>query len=251
MESPSPIDVAIIGGTGVAKVQGLEIIHRQVVHTPYGAPSGPFIIGKLFGKTVLFLARHGAGHSIPPHQINYRANIWALRHLGVRSVIAVAASGGIHPDLEPEDLVIPHQIIDYTWGRKHTFFEGGLGRVSHIDFSDPYCEELRKTLIDASAELGYKVHPHGVYGATQGPRLETVAEIDRMERDGCDVVGMTGMPEAALARELNLCYAAVAIIANKAAGRGPAELTIEDIQACLEKGVVNLWQLLEKALPKL
>jgi len=251
MESTHPIDLAIIGGTGVAKVQGLELLHRQVVHTPYGPPSAPLTIGKLHGKTILFLARHGASHSIPPHQINYRANIWALRHLGVRTVVAIAACGAIHPHLEPEHLVIPHQLIDYTWGRKHTFFEGGLGNVSHIDFTEPYCAELRDKLMLAAQNTPVTTHLRGVYGATQGPRLETVAEIDRMERDGCDVVGMTGMPEASLARELNLCYATIVIIANKAAGRGPQELTLEDIQACLENGVTHLWKLLDQLIIQL
>ncbi len=246
-----PIDVAIIGGTGVANLSELEILHRRVVHTPYGPPSAPMIIGRLHGKTVLFLARHGAGHTIPPHQVNYRANIWALMHVGVRNIIAIAASGGIHPLMEPEDLVIPHQMIDYTWGRKHTFFEGGLGHVTHVDFTQPYCPALRSKILAAGEELDLKLHPHGVYGATQGPRLESISEINRLERDGCDLVGMTGMPEAALAKELNLCYAAIAIIANKAAGRGPEELTLEDIQASLANGVQHLSRLLDKLIPTL
>jgi 5'-methylthioinosine phosphorylase len=244
-------ELAIIGGTGLTALGDLEIVRKQVMHTPYGPPSGPVTHGIFGGKPVIFLPRHGYGHTIPPHQINYRANLWSLKYLGVKTVIAIAAVGGIRNDLEPAELVIPHQLIDYTWSRHHTLFEGGESRsaVVHIDFTEPYCEKLRQLLLHAADQAGLRVHARGVYGATQGPRLETAAEVDRLERDGCDLVGMTGMPEAALARELGLCYATCAVIANKAAGRGPAEITLEDIETNLAAGITKVRLLLEHAIP--
>ncbi|MCP4697882.1 MAG: S-methyl-5'-thioinosine phosphorylase [Gammaproteobacteria bacterium] len=242
-------ELAVIGGTGATSLEGLKIERRQVVHTPYGQPSGPVVYGDYNGKPMMFLARHGHAHSIPPHQVNYRANIWCLKHVGAKNIIAIAAVGSIHPDMQPEDLVIPHQLIDYTWSRKHTFFEGGLGSVTHVDFTEPYCSRLREHLVQAAAQTDSTVYTRGVYGAVQGPRLETAAEIDRMEKDGCDVVGMTGMPEASLARELNLCYATCAVVANKAAGRGSPKITLEEIRACLENGVDKVRQLLSLVIP--
>ena len=241
--------LAIIGGTGLAKLKDLVITGREVVHTPYGQPSGPVTRGMYCGKPVLFLPRHGYGHTIPPHQINYRANIWSLKHLGITTVIGVAAVGGIHPSMQPTELVIPHQLIDYSWGRKHTFFEEGVGEVTHIDFTEPYCSSLREKLCQAATQVQLKAHLQGTYAATQGPRLETAAEINRLERDGCDIVGMTGMPEAALARELGLCYAACAVVANKAAGRGSATITLSDIEANLSAGIAQVRILLEAVIP--
>ena len=203
--------LAIIGGTGLTSLNGLEITKREVIHTPFGEPSGPLTHGVLNGKEVLFLARHGYGHTIPPHRINYRANIWALHNAGVKQVIAVAAVGGIDDCLPPGALAVPDQIIDYTWGRPSTYFEDDLTEVTHIDFSYPYCNELRSLLLDQCRATGLTACETGTYGATQGPRLETAAEIARMERDGCTMVGMTGMPEAVLARELNLDYACCAV----------------------------------------
>ena len=240
--------LAIIGGTGLTDLAGLEITHRQILPTPYGETSSPIIHGRYSGQTILFLARHGARHTIPPHRINYRANIWCLRELGVQNVIAIAAVGGIHRGLQPPDLVIPHQLIDYTWSREHTFFAADLNQVTHIDFTQPYCESLRERLLAAAQQVDFTIHPQGVYGATQGPRLETAAEIARMERDGCDIVGMTGMPEAALARELNLCYATCAVVSNAAAGRSPKPITLTEIEANLTKGIEQVRQLLAKVI---
>jgi 5'-deoxy-5'-methylthioadenosine phosphorylase len=215
-------------------MQGLEIARREVVHTPYGEPSAPVTYGLLAGKEVVFLPRHGAGHTIPPHQINYRANLWALKHIGVKKVIAMGAVGGITPAMKPRCIAVPDQVVDYTWGRGHTFFENDLTQVTHVDFSEPYCRELRLELIAASKNAAVEVVPEGTYGATQGPRLETAMEITRMERDGCDLVGMTGMPETALARELGLCYACCAMVANWAAGKGEGgAITMEEIEANL------------------
>lgn len=232
--------LAIIGGTGLTSLNGLTITQKEMIRTPYGEPSGPLTYGTFSGHEVVFFARHGYGHTIPPHKVNYRANIWAMKHAEVSHVIAVAAVGGITNDLEPGTLVIPHQIIDYTWARQHTYFEEDLAYVTHIDFTEPYCMELRELICRAASVAGVKTVNHGVYGAVQGPRLETAAEIDRLERDGCTVVGMTGMPEAALARELELCYASINVVANKAAGRGEGLITLEQIRGTLASAMVKV-----------
>jgi len=244
-------ELAIIGGSGMTALEELEAPRRENVSTPYGEPSAPVVCGRLFGREVAFLPRHGHGHHIPPHRINYRANIRALHDIGVRKIVAVAAVGGIDADLRPGRLALPDQIVDYTSSRAHTFFEGTDRNVVHVDFTWPYCSELRGALAAAAGEVGLDVRHGGTYGATQGPRLESAAEIDRMERDGCHMVGMTGMPEAALARELGLSYATCAVVVNAAAGRGPAEIRMEEIQANLAAGMERVRVLLAHALPKL
>lgn len=244
-------ELAIIGGTGLTTLKNLDIIKREVVHTPFGEPSGPLTHGVLSGKEVVFLARHGYGHTIPPHKINYRANIWALHHTGVKQVIAVAAVGGISDELEPGSLVIPDQIVDYTAARDNTFFEDGLSHVTHVDFTEPYSEELRQLLIRGCQAAHLDFIDHGIYGTTQGPRLETAAEIDRMARDGCTVVGMTGMPEAALARELDLHYATFAVVVNKAAGRGTGPISMHEIEQSVKQGMDKVRDVLEHVVPLL
>lgn len=212
--------LAIIGGTGLTTLSILDQVRQQVVRTPYGEPSGALTFGRIGADEVVFLARHGYGHTIPPHMVNYRANLWALNHVGVKGVVSVASVGSIRNDLKPGDIVIPDQIIDYTWGRKSTFFEGPGVPVTHMDFTEPYHQELRSRVIAAAEAAGVEAKVGGVYAATQGPRLETAAEINRLERDGADLVGMTGMPEAILSRELELPYATINVVANFAAGRG-------------------------------
>jgi len=210
----------IIGGTGLMTLEGLRLERRQTVGTPWGEPSAPLLHGRFAGRPVVFLPRHGSAHTIAPHEVNYRANIWALREAGVSRVIAVNAVGGIGARFAPGTLAIPDQLIDYSWGRAHTF-SGGRGEpLQHIDFTEPYSAGLRVMLLAAAVRAGIDAHDGGVYGVTQGPRLETAAEIDRMARDGCDLVGMTGMPEAGLAREIGLEYACCAVVVNRAAGRG-------------------------------
>ncbi len=242
--------LAIIGGTGLTQLANLEITHRQPLRTPWGEPSDALTFGKLNNRDVVFLARHGYGHSIPPHMVNYRANIWALHAEKVTHVISVASVGGIRADLGPGVIAIPHQIIDYTSGRKATFYEGDERGVVHIDFTHPYCEALRQRCLEASRRAGEPVVDGGVYATTQGPRLETAAEIDRLERDGADMVGMTGMPEAALARELELCYAAIAVVANHAAGRAGsrAGVRMEDINATLQTGLGKVRRIIEEVV---
>lgn len=231
--------LALIGGSGLSRFSELQGVRRHSVHTPYGDPSAPLTFGELGGRPLVFLARHGEGHVIPPHEINYRANLWALKEQAIEGIVAVAAVGGIRAEFGPGLLLVPHQILDYTWGRGATFFEGGRGPVTHIDFTEPYSATLRTRLLRAAAACGEKVRAGGVYATTQGPRLETAAEIDRLERDGADIVGMTGMPEAALARELGLDYATLAVVANHAAGRGESAATVslERITAVLEEAM--------------
>ena len=228
------IDLAIIGGTGVYALAELTDARAELPETPYGAPSGPVRIGRYGGRRVAFLARHGEGHSVPPHRINYRANLAALQQLGARRVLALNTVGGITGACAPRALVCPDQLIDYTWGRVSTLCEEPDTPVLHVDFGDPYTAALRMELLDAARATGVTIVDGGCYGATQGPRLETKAEITRMRRDGCDLVGMTGMPEAALARELGLEYACLAIVANWAAGAGPdpdETITLDDVLA--------------------
>lgn len=219
--------LAIIGGTGLTQLDNLNITRRLIVRTPYGEPSQPLIFGEIAGREVIFLARHGNGHTIPPHEVNYRANISALHLQGVTEIAAIATVGGIHAELAPGVIAMPHQIIDYTHGRKNTFYDGIDLPVKHIDFTEPYCPNLRKKWEQAALSIGEPLVNHGVYAAMQGPRLETAAEINRLERDGATMVGMTGMPEAALARELGISYAAICPIANHAAGRGDSEHGIQ------------------------
>lgn len=243
--SETKIAFAVIGGTGLTAIEGLEVIHREVVHTPYGEPSGQITHGVIGEKRIVFLARHGYTHNIPPHRINYRANIWALHSIGVKNVVAVGAVGGITAQMTPQSLVIPNQIIDYTYGRAHTFFDEGLTSVTHIDFSQPYCAELRQALLAAGKQAQIDLIDGGTYAATQGPRLESAAEILCLERDGCDLVGMTAMPEAALAKELGLSYASCSVVANWAAGKNPNEITMTEIHQNLVVGMERLRKLLK------
>jgi 5'-methylthioinosine phosphorylase len=236
--------LAIIGGSGLTKMDKLEITRREVVNTPYGEPSSPLIHGCFDGLDIVFLPRHGAGHTIPPHKINYRANIWALKHIGVDYVVGMATVGGIRDDMPPETIAIPDQIIDYTWGRGNTFFENDLSEVTHIDFTEPYCCKLREALINAANNAVVDIKTQATYGATQGPRLETAMEIKRMQSDGCDLVGMTGMPEAALAKELDLCYAHCSVVANWAAGIGDEPITMEGIETHMRQGMNKVYALL-------
>ena len=236
--------LAVIGGSGLARLQEMEVDRRESVPTPYGAPSAELAFGRLFGREIVFLARHGERHTIPPHKINYRANLWALKQAGVSQILAIAAVGGIRRDMEPGRLAVPDQIIDYTYGRPHTFFEDDLDTVTHIDFTHPYSARLRVRLIEAGERAGLFVRRSGTYGCTQGPRLETAAEVRRMERDGCDLVGMTGLPEAALARELGMDYACCAVVVNWAAGKTETEITMGEIRRWMEKGMLDVMRLL-------
>ncbi len=240
--------LALIGGSGLTSIDELKVLREQHVDTPYGITSAPFIHGKLAGAEVVFLPRHGNDQSIPPHKINYCANIWGLHSVGITHIIAVTSVGGINPDIPPERIVVPDQIIDYTYSRKQTFFSAESGEVRHIDFTQPYCEEMRQIILKAARNLNVNVFVGGTYAATQGPRLETAAEITRLEKDGCDIVGMTGMPEASLAKELGLCYAICALSVNWAAGKSANEITIEEIKRSVAEGMTSLKHLLRKSV---
>jgi 5'-methylthioadenosine phosphorylase/5'-methylthioinosine phosphorylase len=239
--------ISIIGGTGFDQLDDFRETGRQRIDTPYGAPSDDLVQGFLGDTEFLFLPRHGVAHSIPPHRINYRANIHALKAAGAGGVVALAAVGGIAADMGPGELVLPDQVIDYTWGREHTFHDGAGDILNHVDFTEPYAASLRDHLIAAASRAGVDLHTTGTYAATQGPRLESAAEIDRLERDGADIVGMTGMPEAALAREAGLDYAALALVVNPAAGRSNGTITMElireNLSLCSKKAldILRCW----------
>ncbi len=240
--------LAVIGGSGLSQLASLEVTQRKVMRTPYGEPSAALTFGRIRGKTLVFLARHGYGHTVAPHEVNYRANLWALKEQQVAGVVSVASVGGIRRDLGPGTLLVPDQIIDYTWGRSATYFEGAGAPVTHIDFTEPYTQSLRQRILAAAVACGERIIDGGVYAATQGPRLESAAEINRLERDGADIVGMTGMPEAALARELGLDYATVAVSANFAAGRGDSEhaIPLERIEAVLAEAMGRVRRIIEQ-----
>lgn len=245
--------VGIIGGTALAELAGLEEqAPPAAVNTRYGPTSGPFVHGTLAGRDVVFVMRHGPGHRLAPHAINYRANIAALADAGCRRVVAIAAVGGITEAMMPGRIVVPHQIIDYTWGRAHTFHDGPeADALEHIEFTDPYDEALRQRLVAAANRAGLNAAGQAVHGVTQGPRLETAAEIDRMARDGCDIVGMTGMPEAALAREAGLAYGCCSVVVNKAAGRTGGIAIHAEIEATLARGMADMESVLAELLPTL
>jgi len=241
----------IIGGSGLAKLAALDAPRRQVMRTPYGEPSGALTFGRLAGREIVFVARHGYGHTIAPHEINYRANIWALKELGVEGIFALATVGAIRSELVPGSLVVPHQVLDYTHSRASTFFESGVNAViTHIDFTQPYSERLRRRLLVAAGRAGEKVFDGAVYACTQGPRLETAAEVNRLEGDGADIIGMTGMPEATLAREAALDYASLCVVVNHAAGRGDSKTQVElaQLDQVLQQTVVRAVRVLEAAV---
>jgi 5'-methylthioinosine phosphorylase len=223
--------IAIVGGSGFAALTGMAASVESAISTPYGFTSAPIVTASLGGRDVLFLPRHGPTHRIPPHRINYRANLWALKEAGAEFVVGLGAVGGIGADYGPGVFVVPDELIDYTYDRGHSFVDGDNGAVVHIDFTYPYCETLRQALLRAGRTAGLDPVDGGTYGATQGPRLETAAEVLRLDRDGCDLVGMTGMPEAALARELGLCYACCAFVVNWAAGKGGREISMPEVEA--------------------
>jgi len=243
--------LAIIGGSGLTQLSTLAVARREVVRTPYGEPSSALLFGQIAGRDAVFLARHGHGHTIPPHRVNYRANLWALHRNGATAVLAVASVGSIRGAL-PGDLVLPHQLIDYTHDREATFHDGGDMRVVHVDFTQPYTPALREHCLAAARAAGIPLADGGVYGAVAGPRLETAAEIDRMDRDGATLVGMTTMPEAVLARELGLPYASIAVVVNHAAGRGDSSdaVSLEGIAKVLETAMEKVRRLLDHVAPR-
>ncbi|WP_039917685.1 S-methyl-5'-thioinosine phosphorylase [Cellvibrio mixtus] len=232
--------LAVIGGSGLNQFPELEIIEERFLSTPYGECSAPLTFARIENQSLIFLPRHGKGHKLPPHLINYRANIWALKEVGVKQILAINAVGGMGDGIAPGTFVVPHQVIDYTWGREQSFNFLLDGYVNHIDFTHPYSARLRDQLINSLTEARLPFQAQGIYGCTQGPRLETAAEIQRLIRDGCDLVGMTAMPEAALARELAMDYAALCLVVNWGAGLADQELSIAEMMQILASGMNNI-----------
>ena len=238
--------IAIVGGSGLTKLSGLEVIDKIESATPWGEPSAPITFGKINNLEILFLPRHGNPHTIPPHKINYRANLWALHKHKVSEIIAINAVGGITEQMTPCSIVIPNQLIDYTHGRADSFYEENLTNVKHIDFTKPYSESLRQQLIDTASKNKLDIISEGTYAVTQGPRLETAAEVIRLEKDGNDIIGMTSMPEASLARELGITYACCALVVNWAAGKTDEIITMKIIEENLREGLSRMRCLIGK-----
>lgn len=243
-------EIAIIGGSGIYSLGFVESVSPRTVSTPYGESSG-ISVGEFADRKVAFMARHGAGHTLPPHLVNYRANIWALHTFGVKRIIATAATGSLNPNFEPGQFVLPDQFLDFTKGRPSTFYEGGEGGVVHVDVTDPYCPELREVLAKAGKRVGLKLHIGGTYVCTEGPRFETAAEIKMMRRLGGDLVGMTGVPECVLARELEICYSAVCVVTNFAAGISRKKLTHAEVVDLMGKKAEELGKLISAAIPEI
>lgn len=242
-------EIAIIGGSGFYAL-ALERAREVTLETPYGR-SPEVVVGRLGSREVAFLPRHGRGHTVPPHLVNYRANLWALRELGVKRVLATTASGSMNPRMRPGELALLHQFVDFTKQRAMTFYEGGEKGVVHVDVTEPYCPELRRSLLEAARELKFKLHPRATYACTEGPRFETTAEIRAMRRLGCDLVGMTNVPECVLARELELCYAAVAVITNFAAGISRGKLTHAEVAQLMAANAERIKELLSAAVRRI
>ena len=239
--------LGIIGGSGLTELANLDVARREVVRSAWGETSGPISFGRIRNQDIAFLPRHGHGHTIPPHRVNYRANIDAMRSVGVKWIVSVASVGGVSSAMAPGTLVVPDQIIDYTWGRESSYQNGSQEQVIHIDFTHPYDAGVRTAILTAAAEQGESVMDGAVYATTQGPRLETAAEIVRLERDGADIVGMTGMPEAALARELEIPYAALCVVANWAAGKGDSTRAVSfaHIEEVLQGAMTRVRHIIE------
>lgn len=243
--------IGIIGGSGLYRLEGFQVVERLKVKTPFGEPSSEVIVAEVEGKRLFFLSRHGEGHKYPPHLVPYRANIWAFRELGVKRVLAISAVGAINGAFKPGDFVLIDDLLDLTKNRKDTYYEGKFspqvegedkvaqllreGRVVHIDASQLYCPQMRSTLMQVLESLQISYHPSGVYACTEGPRFETPAEIRAIERLGGDVVGMTGYPEVVLARELTMCYASLCVVANPAAGIASYRLTSEEVISLMKQ----------------
>lgn len=247
-------EIGVIGGSGLYHLNpdaNKELSSSYDIATPFAEEPISLFEEKLNECNVYFLPRHGAQHKVPPHKINYRANLWALKKAGVKKIVAVNAVGGVNEDFKPGALVIPDQLIDYTWGRDHSFFDGLNSLHDHIDFTYPYDAELRDVLRKEAAKLNLSIDGQVCFACTQGPRLETAAEVRKLKTDGCDIVGMTGMPEAALARELGIAYACIALVVNPAAGLSDELITIDKIKAVLDEGLQSVRELLSASLSQL
>lgn len=236
--------IGVIGGSGLYEIKGFVLKKKRTLSTPYGKPSDQYLTGTMGKTEIIFLPRHGSHHNIPPHMINYRANIWGFRKLGVDRILSISAAGGINKGLKPGDIVISDQILDMTKERKSTYYDGKEG-VIHIDFTEPYCPELRRILLKAGRQKRLSLKNGGTYVAVEGPRLETASEIKSFSILGGDIVGMTGMPEAALARELEICYAGISVVANYAAGISRRKLTVAEVMEAMKDSTEKIKDLLK------
>jgi 5'-methylthioadenosine phosphorylase len=237
--------IGLIGGSGLYEIKGLTLKKKKTIATPFGKPSGQYLIGEIGNAEIVFLPRHGKHHGIPPHRINYRANIWGLRKLGVERILSIGAVGGIKKGLKPGDIVVLDQIVDMTKTRKSSFYDG-KGGVVHIDFTEPYCPELRGIILKAGKRTKTPVKNGGTYVAVEGPRLETASEIKSFSMLGGDVVGMTGMPEASLAREMEICYSGISVVANYAAGISKKKLTVAEVMEAMHASTGKIKSLLRE-----
>jgi 5'-methylthioadenosine phosphorylase len=238
--------LASIGGSGVYNPSMLEKVKEIKVETPYGMITP--LVGEYQGREVAFLPRHGVNHSVPPHRINYQANLWGLKFIGVERIIATTAVGSLNSQMKPGDFVLIDQFLDFTKNRRNTFFEGGDLGVVHVDYTQPYCPEVRRVLLEASQGIGVNLHDRGVYVCTEGPRFETPAEITMFSRLGGDLVGMTNVPEVVLAREVGICYATISMVTNFAAGISAGPLSHEEVLTIMSENTEHLRTLLMKAL---
>ncbi len=239
-------EIAIIGGTGVYDASILHNVREESIVTPYGDVS--YMLGEYAGKEIVFIARHGSHHSIPPHKINYRANIWAIKKIGVQKIIATTAVGSLNSAMKPGDFVLIDQFLDFTKNRISTFYEGGERGVVHLDVTEPYCPSLRKTIKKAAVQEGLSIHEQGVYVCTEGPRFESPAEIKMFAKLGGDLVGMTNVPEVVLAHEAEICYATVSMVTNYAAGISPTHLTHSEVVETMAANGENIKKLIMKAI---
>lgn len=243
--------IAIIGGSVLPALYNFEPTQTDLPETPFGYPTSPLQTGLFAGREVVYLNRHGVERRTPPHKINYRANMWALKAAGVDVIIGLSVVGGIRSDMVPGHFVFPDQLIDYTYDRPSTCYEDKFDYTKHIDFTYPYCPKLHRILVESAQELELDFTDDATYGVTQGPRFETIAEINRMERDGCDLVGMTAMPEALLARELDMRYASIALVAAKAAGRTDGlGVSLAEIKTVIDDCLMQMHELLSKTVAK-
>ncbi|MBI5025915.1 MAG: S-methyl-5'-thioadenosine phosphorylase [Nitrospirae bacterium] len=239
-------EIGLIAGSGIYEIPGLVIKKKKRIVTPFGKPSDDYRIVEINDVEIAFLPRHGSAHNIPPHRVNYRANIWGLKELGVKRIISVSAVGGISKEMKPGGIVIPDQVIDMTGGRNSTFYDGP--EVVHIDFTEPYCPEIRKALIKAGKKTGIVLIKGGAYICTNGPRLESKAEIMAYKIMGADVVGMTAMPEASLARELEICFAGVSVVTNYAAGISRTKLTTTEVLKTMKSSTAKINMVLKECI---
>lgn len=237
------VKIGIIAGSGFYNIGDAHVVKKRGMSTPFGEPSDVHTIFAIGNKEVAFLPRHGSSHHIPPHKVNYRANLWGLHELGVERILSIGAVGGIKRVFKPGTIVIPDQVIDMTCGRMSSFYDGP--DVIHIDFTEPYCPAMRKVLLQAGTRMGIPLINGGTYVCTNGPRLETSAEIKVFKMMGGDLVGMTGMPEAALAKELELCFTSINVVTNPAAGMGRSRLTTTEVVHTMQQTGKDLKRLIK------